>query len=280
MEEILKIICDYSLNRQFADEKFILYVFNFLVKKYNLFSYAKNIKIENLSYDNSLGEYFFNEKMVYIYINSLISNISKSHLKCNLDRYEYYFNVNLNVVRVIFHELNHALQFKRMNSNINNEERILCEICLRNTDDMVNNSSLDIKDKNIEKRLMAIHESLYMFNSFERMAEFDTIDTIYKMIEPEKLIPKKNKLIFYLYRLQFILKGHNNNYYSPTIKYLNEMGYNKDLENLGFNSESIDNVFLKYNFNERIYYGFPITEKEYMRVKNYKDNIFRQIKKQ
>ena len=40
-----------------------------------------------------------------------------------MDRYEYYFNVNLNVVRVIIHELNHALQFKRMNSNINNEEK-------------------------------------------------------------------------------------------------------------------------------------------------------------
>ena len=46
MDELAKLINDYSLNKHFADEMFVYKVCNILINKYELFSYVKNIDIK------------------------------------------------------------------------------------------------------------------------------------------------------------------------------------------------------------------------------------------
>ena len=46
MDELAKLINDYSLSKHFADEMFVYNVCNILINKYEIFSYVKNIDIK------------------------------------------------------------------------------------------------------------------------------------------------------------------------------------------------------------------------------------------
>ena len=84
------------------------------------------------------------------------------------------------------------------------------------------------------------------------------------------------------YHAIIILKGHKNEYLSPTIKFLDEMGYENDLSKFKFYDGVIDKEFLesfmKYKYLDRIYYGYPIKKEEYDVNKEYKKYLLRKIK--
>ena len=255
MDELAKLINDYSLSKHFADEMFVYNVCNILINKYEIFSYVKNIDIRKEEHPDCFGEYYDNLNKVNIYLDYIISEYSKLSLRFSLKDFEYYYYINLNVLKIIIHELNHAKQYKKLNSNINDEETFLYKICTRT----------------------------YIIDPMERMAEFKSLSNTRKLILNNDIIPQKINNIFSLTQTNLILKVHKNEYLSPTIKFLDEMKYEDDLNKFKFYNGVIDKEFLSsfsiYDYAKRIFYGYPITEEEYNVNREFKKYLIREIKK-
>lgn len=283
MEEILKIVNYYSLNKRFADEEFVYSICNILIKDYSLSSYISKIQIKNDKYPDCYGEYFNNLNKINIYLEHIISEFSKSSLKFNIKSFEYYYYINLVVLRIIIHEFNHAKQYKKIDSSKNDEETFLCKICTRSLEEMFYASSIPITNKNDYYNLEYLKDGLYIINPLERMAELNALNYIRKLILKSDKIPSKINDIFSLAQVNLILKGHKNEYLSPTIKFLDELGYENDLSKFKFYNDIIDKEFLdsfmKYSYLDRIYYGYPIKKEEYDINKEYKNYLLRKIKR-
>ena len=195
----------------------------------------------------------------------------------------YYYYINLNVLKIIIHELNHAKQYKKLNSNINDEETFLYKICTRTLEEMYYTSNIHIKSSADYYNLLCIKDSLYIIDPMERMAEFKSLSNTRKLILNNGIIPQKINNIFSLTQTNLILKVHKNEYLSPTIKFLDEMKYEDDLNKFKFYNGVIDKEFLKsfsiYDYAKRIFYGYPITEEEYNVNREFKKYLIREIKK-
>lgn len=282
MKEILKIVNYYSLNKRFADEEFVYSICNILIKEGGISSYINEIQIKNDKYPDCYGEYFNNLNKVNIYLEHIIDDFSKSSLKFNIKSNEYYFYINLIVLRIIIHEFNHAKQYQKLNSIKNDEETFLCEICTRTLEEIFIHSKIPIKNSKDYYNLEYIKDGLYIINPMERMAELNSLSYIRRLILSSKEIPQKINDIFCLAQINLILKGHKNEYLSPTIKFLDEMGYENDLSKFKFYDGVIDKEFLesfmKYKYLDRIYYGYPIKKEEYDVNKEYKKYLLRKIK--
>lgn len=286
MKEILKIVNYYSLNKRFADEEFVYSICNILIKEGGLSSYINEIQIKNDKYPDCYGEYFNNLNKVNIYLEHIIDDFSKSSLKFNIKSNEYYFYINLIVLRIIIHEFNHAKQYQKLNSIKNDEETFLYEICTRTLEEIFIHSKIPIKNSKDYYNLEYIKDGLYIINPMERMAELNSLSYIRRLILSSKEIPQKINDIFCLAQINLILKGHKNEYLSPTIKFLDEMGYENDLSKFKFYDGVYDGVidkeflesFMKYKYLDRIYYGYPIKKEEYDVNKEYKKYLLRKIK--
>lgn len=94
----------------------------------------------------------------------------------------------------------------------------------------------------------------------ERMAEFKSLSNTRKLILNNGIIPQKINNIFSLTQTNLILKVHKNEYLSPTIKFLDEMKYEDDLNKFKFYNGVIDKEFLSsfsiYDYAKRIFYGY------------------------
>ncbi len=283
MDELAKLINDYSLSKHFADEMFVYNVCNILINKYEIFSYVKNIDIRKEEHPDCFGEYYDNLNKVNIYLDYIISEYSKLSLRFSLKDFEYYYYINLNVLKIIIHELNHAKQYKKLNSNINDEETFLYKICTRTLEEMYYTSNIHIKNSADYYNLLCLKDSLYIIDPMERMAEFKSLSNTRKLILNNDIIPQKINNIFSLTQTNLILKVHKNEYLSPTIKFLDEMKYEDDLNKFKFYNGVIDKEFLSsfsiYDYAKRIFYGYPITEEEYNVNREFKKYLIREIKK-
>ena len=103
MEEIAKIIYEYSLNNKIADEKFVKDIVNILIDAYGLDYYIKNVVVNGKNSDSSYN----------VIDRKLSINLTSAKYKLPLlpikNRALF---INLNVALTIFHEVDHALFIK------------------------------------------------------------------------------------------------------------------------------------------------------------------------
>ena len=144
-------------------------------------------------------------------------------------------------------------------------------------------SNIHIKNSADYYNLLCLKDSLYIIDPMERMAEFKSLSNTRKLILNNDIIPQKINNIFSLTQTNLILKVHKNEYLSPTIKFLDEMKYEDDLNKFKFYNGVIDKEFLSsfsiYDYAKRIFYGYPITEEEYNVNREFKKYLIREIKK-
>ena len=72
MDELAKLINDYSLSKHFVDEMFVYNVCNILINKYEIFSYVKNIDIKKEEHPDCFGEYYDNLNKVNILLKNAL----------------------------------------------------------------------------------------------------------------------------------------------------------------------------------------------------------------
>lgn len=241
MENILKIVFDKANNNEILNLKDIEKILELLVAEKSLNEYILNIDVQ-LIRSNNLASYSNYTKKITIYtktIDQMVKDIDSNIL--NISKFETSLYINLSILQVLLHEIEHANQQKIAYHN-NNLEALIIRLSY-----LVNNG---------------YDEKLYEFCPEERLAEIKSFEEINTMIsyinnkldllpnviETEKL---KRQLRGYHYKNNFVTV--------PIVEYFTIGNKEKLLETFDLSKAALN----KYALNDRYKYGFPISNIEY-----------------
>lgn len=241
MENILKIVFDKANNNEILNLKDIEKILELLVVEKSLNEYILNIDVQ-LIRSNNLASYSNYTKKITIYtktIDQMVKDIDSNIL--NISKFETSLYINLSILQVLLHEIEHANQQKIAYHN-NNLEALIIRLSY-----LVNNG---------------YDEKLYEFCPEERLAEIKSFEEINTMIsyinnkldllpnviETEKL---KRQLRGYHYKNNFVTV--------PIVEYFTIGNKEKLLETFDLSKAALN----KYALNDRYKYGFPISNIEY-----------------
>ena len=241
MENILKIIYDKTINNKILNLNNIEKILELLVIEKCLNEYILNINIQQIR-SNNLASYSSNTKKITLYtemIEQMVKNIGNNIL--NTNDFETTLYINLSILQVILHEVEHA-NLQKIAYNDNTLEALIIRMSY------LVNSGCD--------------EKLYEYCPEERLAEiksFEEINTLIRYIN-ENLISLPD--IIEMEKLKRQLRGYHykNNFVTiPIVDYFALGKKKKLLESFELSS----NVLEKYTLNDRFKYGFPISTNEY-----------------
>ena len=165
MEQITRLVYDLSRSGHIADEKIIEKYFEFFSDEYKLGKYLKNVVISNFK-NNSLAYYSPDTKTIYINFCKMIYSLGLESGQCKyIDIYEEkIMMINLYIVKIIVHEIEHVLQEIKINSKISNIENDILNVA-------------NIHEKNL-KANGTYKGILYYVNPIERQAELKSLKSI------------------------------------------------------------------------------------------------------
>ena len=243
MEDILKIVYDKSLKYKILDMHDIELVLDHLVINKQLNEYISNVRVQQIRSKN-LASYSNYTKIITIYsnvIDLMIGNINKQLIFADdLSKNLY---KNLSILQVIMHEVEHANQEKIIRYDNTLESYIL------RLSELVDDDS-----------------ELYEFKPEERFAE---IKSFYEILSLLGILNMKSLKINELVEtdtLQRLLRGYhykNKMIHSPLVTYFENGKKTEILTPLGLDSNN-NEVINVFNLNDRLKYGFPITNEEYI----------------
>ena len=243
MQELTKQIYDISSNRTIINSR---HIYNFILKMIDslkLNDYIHEILFCDIN-GKSLTRYYINEKRLCIDFKKIVYYVSNyiTNLKGDYSFENKILLTNLYIIKILYHELEHAIQEKKINYVSNVETKIL-------------SLSSIWEDKLKSNNIKIYEENRYLYNPIERQAN---ITSSKKMIEICNLLD--NQKIFNFFDLELIdlsLYGYTNKGSEyPIIKYF--------LENSEFSA--IKDLVKKdgiFNFDKRIDMGLEISESEY-----------------
>ena len=234
----MKIIYDKTINNKFLDLKDIEKILELLVIEKCLNDYILNINVQHIR-SNNLASYSNYTKDITVYINKIeqmVKDIKKDIL--NTNNFETMLYINLSIVQILLHEVEHANQ-QKIAYNENSLEAFIIRMSFLVTD--------------------GYSEKLYDLCPEERIAEIKSYEEIIKLINyissnrlfvlPEILDNEK---------LRRLLRGYhysNSSINVPIIDYFTYGNKSELLEAFDFST--------KRDLNERFKYGFPISINEY-----------------
>ena len=165
MEQITRLVYDLSRSEHIADDKVIEKYFEFFSDEYRLDKYLKNVVISNFK-NNSLAYYSPDTKTIYINFCKMIYALGLESKQCKYtDTYEdKIMMINLYIVKIIAHEIEHVLQERKINSGIYNIENDILSVA--------NIHEKHLKANGIYKDI------LYYTNPIERQAELKSLKSI------------------------------------------------------------------------------------------------------
>jgi len=247
MENILKIIYNSSKKGKTLTFKNIEKLLELLINEKQLEEYISDIHIQQIG-SNKLASYSNYERKITIYtsvVNTMLNDIENT-IKTN-NTFEIFLYKNLSLLQVILHELEHANQEKILYTN-NTLEAFLLRI----------------------SQFVLENDLLYEYKPEERFAEiksFDDIITLFNMLEIKNF---NLSSILKTDKLQRELRGYhfkNNKINIPLFTYF-ILGNKESLLNafdwyLSDYNKCLEQVSEEYDFNQRLFYGFPISINEY-----------------
>ena len=238
MENIMRIIYDKTINNKFLDLKDIEKILELLVIEKCLNDYILNINVQHIR-SNNLASYSNYTKDITVYINKIeqmVKDIKKDIL--NTNNFETMLYINLSIVQILLHEVEHANQ-QKIAYNENSLEAFIIKMSFLVTD--------------------GYSEKLYDLCPEERIAEIKSYEEIIKLINYIS-----NNRLFVLpeildnEKLRRLLRGYhysNSSINVPIIDYFTYGNKSELLEAFDFST--------KRDLNERFKYGFPISTNEY-----------------
>ena len=273
MDNVLDIFYEYSINHRLLDRKAISKILDIILKSNNLnkdISYiiSKDSKFDITSMGNCniLGE-FDMDSIIYVYYWEILKSIRKKKYlsyidrKFEFDNIEIMFKKNIFILQTLFHEVEHAKQLESTKDIFNKS----IETRLYQYEINYMYPHYDIFDKGIISYYTALikHEIIYNKNyniSFmERMANIKSFEEIYRLLlklgnDYRKLYDIQREIID-----DYMVKDYDNGgLIGPTTRFICNLGYT-----YYFTKDDLINMNEKLDFDERIRYGFRITEEEY-----------------
>lgn len=273
MEELIKLIYDYSVSGKLADNEFYYKVIEmvvrmqetdeylkdvYIIKKedYKKEKYKKVISAFGWAYDAPAG-YEKNEKIIAILEDNLkqqLSDFIYFPFHTEIDRMLF---LNLLITKVLLHELEHVNQQKI--KVINNE---------------IEGQILRLVDKNYGRET----RQTYLYNPMERLAENKAYDEVFKIIEEIKILSPYLVRFFKRIHAENLIYGYGYEkcrLIIPTIKYFELHGKKVPFEWYSANKYKCLSL-TKESFpfvNDRLKYGLPISFKEYHEYNKSKSSI-------
>lgn len=255
MQDVTKYIYDFSKNNTLINSDFIYNIVLELIDVLELNEYIKTILICYLK-SNTLTRYYVNEKKLCIDLKKLIYCISNyiANQKIDCSYEDKILLTNLYIVKILYHELEHAIQEKKINIYFNDETKILV--------------LSGIWEEKLKKSNLKLYEKeKYLYNPIERQANMMSCRRI---IEICNFLNNKEILNFFKCELINIsLQGYEErdiNY--PIFKYF--LG-NSDFLRI---SDIVRKV-RTFDFSERLNIGLEISENEYYSLKEKKKRIIK-----
>lgn len=165
MENLVDILHYYLKKQVIADEKFIYFCFKELVNEFDISDYIQQLEIDNYK-ANFISRYFSRSKLLYINYQKLLYTLSFDIMNSNsIDNYHNrLYTLNLMILKVLFHELEHANQEKKKYNVINELETTILFLSDR-CDDFFKNQNI-----------ILYKSQLYYLSPIERSAELSALE--------------------------------------------------------------------------------------------------------
>ena len=298
MEEIAKIIYEYSINNKVADEKFVKDIVKILTDSYGLDYYIKDLEVTKNIFENSRYNLISSEMI----INISQSKILLIELIPLLVKNKALF-INLDIARSIFHEVDHAL-LKKLTELGKDIVDVDLYKTLNETEaakkyieeaGKIGSLSKDELKKLVKFLIESIKKNMYYMTHhdlapFERRANINShlhlsriIDILYDTDLSDKDLDKIrfyhlgdfNKECLAGYKTMREITN------SPSYDYIKRIGNENELEKMeiyDFNPYRAYNNVKLYKLKDRVLYGLPLESEELKEI-NMKSNPFRVYEK-
>lgn len=270
--EILRLVHNYSLKRKLADNEFVDKIIEIVVSKKSLNDYVRNVIFINKLRKDCTAEYDDLSKEILVYFPSIqinLDHMSRSYNTLFTDFEQIMFR-NLIVAEIILHELEHALQARQadneldisIEANLMRESFEFAKIIGRKINNSSNSYDLF--------RARSLHAYYYYLDPAERLADINAFKTILLAIEP---IKKRVSNLYEFEKASFVeaqLKGYQISWERgscPTQVFLNGfsgfyMWYKLDFYDYN-DRQLLENVKSRYDLEKRLSLGLPITRHEF-----------------
>lgn len=241
MENILRIIYDKTINNKILNFKDIEKILELLVIEKCLNEYILSINVQPIR-SNNLASYSSYTKKITIYtemIGQMVKDIENNIL--NTNNFETILYINLSILQILLHEVEHANQ-QKIAYNDNTLEALIIRLSY-----LVNNE---------------YDEKIYEYCPEERLAEIKSFDEINNLIGYINKNLTSLPDILKMEKLKRQLRGYhykNDNINIPIAEYFTYGNKPELLDGIDLTSNVIEN----YTLSERFKYGFPISTSEY-----------------
>lgn len=241
MENVFKIIYDKTINNKMIGLKDIEKILEILVSEKELNGYIKNTNIEQIR-GNNLASYSRYTKQVTIYtkcIEKMVNDINNNIMEVNDTEKILY--INLRILQIILHEVEHANQ-QKIAYSINSFEALIIRLSY-----LIKNPYADNVYSYCPEERLAEIKSITEVKDMLRHSD-NKFEEIHKIIEIEKL---KRELAGYHYS--------NYNVNIPIVDYFITSDRIDLIQCINFEKNDIKH----WRLNERFKYGLSITTDEY-----------------
>lgn len=296
MNEVYKLFEEYSQNNKLFCKKAITKIINIIKERYELEQYLEEISIEerNPNYKElgkSCGGYDMYNHTMYIYTRDLKARVKSKLYQYGLviDPKEYIYFENVYILYVLFHELEHVIQVKQMkeSNNVTSDILRITEKIEIYEDDFIENlykqglSTEQVRDY-FQKR-QDIYHANYGDCPMERFADINACIKLKYLVD---LNGSLNSISNFLQTLIyfFMIRAYKNRDSSPTLRYITNIGEKSQLNKFDWYDEDKDKCLLncqtEYAINDRVCYGFPISDEEYQFITDIMDqhDILRKVR--
>lgn len=270
--ELLKLVSEYSRNKKYADHDFIMRVIELFKEHYSLSDYLENVIFKNDTEDTeTLVAYRRSVRCISIYYPNIINYINQIDGNFSyFDEEERFFYQNLNIVKFLLHDLEHALQTRKVDGSKNDIEAKLLMASFYESNEKYQKPMLSFGMWDYIDKVTMLYDKLYSRNPAERMAEINSLKTLKKLIVPLK---DEMPVLFQFESdclINEMISGYSENKLKcPTEIFLTESA--KEMtdfipELLLDNDhllELLKNECPKLNLEDRLLYGLPVTPQEY-----------------
>lgn len=272
-DKIFEIVYDYSLNKKFIDNKTMEEICNIITYNIDFSEVLKRICISNKIFTLDYAYYDYDEKLININIKKIIIN-STEDFKRIFSSENLYLFINLYVLKVLFHELNHALQIKCINKKNNDIETILL---------LYSYFTLNIfsaTNSNIKQNTL-LYKKTYNYNPAERLAEIDALSCIIEFIDKQQCVNINIKKLFQVQLINTQLLKYKNifkNIQVPSYLFLSKIGFEHIWNSFDFMNDGYENqlklAMEYYSLEDRLRLGLPISNDEYFSMIKKRKKLF------
>lgn len=238
------------MSNNIIDNKYIYHITLYLISVLKLDDYIYNVTISNLP-RNSLMRYLIREKKLVIDIKKTIYCVV-SYIKNKSNCENKILLTNLYIVKILFHELEHAIQERKINCTDDYETKIL------------------VLSKECEEKIKI--NNLNFYNNFEYL--YNPIERQANIVSTRRII-ELSKNLFYKEILEFFY----NEFLTQVLLGYKEDGFDYPLLKFFSGEKEFLRIFDKINkdkkiyFKERINLGLEITDNEYSFLKERFNNL-------